>query len=776
MRSVIQVGDTVGPFTIIAKLGRGGMSTVYSAYETALDREVALKVLPIDLLEEPGFAERFEREARLIAKLEHPHIVPLYNYGIDDGVPWMALRLVRGGHLGERLERDAIGREAGLAYFTMVADALDHAHSLGVVHRDLKPQNVLLGEHGELYLADFGISRMLQGRTTITSTGAVLGTPQYMSPEQAQDSQVGPATDIYALGVMVYQWMTGVLPFDADTPYAVMYKHVNAPLAMDPLEPFPERSREVVGRALEKQSDQRWPSAGKFIEELAGALGVQEVPGQVLAAGKLPSSVAAAISARKLSRVPAAPTEYMGNAAGDTPPAGMRTPRSSTPTPRSGANPPVAPTMVQASASPDATTSRGRAVPPGGPGDDGGAAQGGGGSGGPVTPGELQFRPRTPPPPRKKMDPKLLGIGAGAALLLLLVLAWALAGSDDEAPPVDEAAVAAAQAPAAADAEAAPEESAEPPPLPAGDARLLMESDLACELSINGVRRGSLQAMTPLRLELAPGRYQLACTPPAHPDIVSSQVATVVREEPTVALFELKYEIEERERQRLAAERRKKEKAEAESQARQRQEDKEAAEARRLIEQARQREEDRVAEEERKLQEARNAAERRRREEALKLDEARRAAAARRAGGTPARTEVAPAPDAAEQARQAKARRDAEARRQAEAEEAARQAAAAQLAADAAAAAAAAPPPKRLTPIPVNTPQPSYPPDALRSGITGDVQVEITIGRDGQVKDVRILQARPRGSFEREVLSTVSTWRYQPLDEEVKLSRTFIFK
>ncbi|KFL36413.1 serine/threonine-protein kinase, partial [Arenimonas donghaensis] len=446
MRSVIQVGDTVGPFTIVAKLGRGGMSTVYNAYETALDREVALKVLPIDLLEEPGFAERFEREARLIAKLEHPHIVPLYNYGIDDGVPWMALRLVRGGHLGERLERDAIGREAGLAYFTMVADALDHAHSLGVVHRDLKPQNVLLGEHGELYLADFGISRMLQGRTTITSTGAVLGTPQYMSPEQAQDSQVGPATDIYALGIMVYQWMTGVLPFDADTPYAVMYKHVNAPLALDPLEPFPERSREVLARALAKQSDQRWPSAGKFVEELAAALGVEEVPGQVLAAGKLPSSVAAAISARKLSRIPAAPTEFMASAPAATPPAGMRTPRPGPQTPRPGAAEPAAPTLVQATPSPEAPTTQGRAVPPAGPG-----AGGGGAGKGPIAPGELQFRPRTPPP-KAKLDPRLLGIGAGAALLLLLVLLWAL-GGDDDAPPVDEAAVAAAEASAAEAAE-----------------------------------------------------------------------------------------------------------------------------------------------------------------------------------------------------------------------------------------------------------------------------------------------------------------------------------
>ncbi|HEX5756566.1 MAG TPA: serine/threonine-protein kinase, partial [Arenimonas sp.] len=252
MRNSIEIGQNIGPFVVVAKLGRGGMATVYSAYEPGLDREVALKVLPLDLLDQPGFSERFEREARLIAKLEHPHIVPLYGYGIDDGIPWMALRLVRGGNLGERFERSPPGQETGLAYFTMIADALDHAHSLGVVHRDLKPQNVLLGERGELYLADFGIARLLQGRTLITNTGAVLGTPQYMSPEQAQDGEIGPATDIYALGVMVYQWLTGILPFDADTPYAVMYKHVNSPLALEPLEKLPVKAREVLIKALAK--------------------------------------------------------------------------------------------------------------------------------------------------------------------------------------------------------------------------------------------------------------------------------------------------------------------------------------------------------------------------------------------------------------------------------------------------------------------------------------------------------------------------------------------
>lgn len=798
MRSVIQVGDRIGPFTIVARLGRGGMSTVYNAYEAGLDREVALKVLPIDLLEEPGFADRFEREARLIAKLEHPHIVPLYSYGIDDGVPWMALRLVRGGHLGERLERDIVSREAGLAYFTMVADALDHAHSLGVVHRDLKPQNVLLGGHGELYLADFGISRLLQGRTTITSTGAVLGTPQYMSPEQAQDSQVGPATDIYALGIMVYQWLTGQLPFDADTPYAVMYKHVNAPLQLEPLAAFPERAKQVLARALSKQSDERWPTAGRFIEEMAGALGVQEVPGQVLAAGRLPSGVAAAISARRLSKVPPAPTEFygtppQGSTPHGTPPVGTppqgSPPAASpprglppvadeprAPTPRPPGLGPVAPTVVHTPGSlPPITPPGSPPVPP--PPPPAAQATPPGGSG-PVTPGELQFRPRAAAPPSRKLDPKILGIGAAAALLLIALVLWALGGDDAPPPPIEPEPV--------ADAGPAqpPEAAAEPPPLPAGDARLLMESDLACALSVNGVKRYDLVANTPLRLELAPGRYQLACVSPKHPDVVAEQVATVTRDEPTVALFELAYEIERRDREREAAARRAREKAEADALAKQRREDAEEAETRRLIEEARRREEERVAEEDRKLQEARQAAERRRREDALKLDDARQAASARKAPSPAAST---PAPDAAataEAARQAQARRDAEARRQEEARRQAEQAEAARLAAEQqaareaaeAAAAAAAPAPRRTTPIAVSTPQPSYPADALRSGITGEVQVRITINRDGTVKDVEVLQARPRGTFERAVVSTVRNWRFEPLDEEVKLNRNFVFR
>lgn len=278
-------GQQFGRFQIVSRLGRGGMASVYTAYEHSLDRTVALKVMPEELLDQSGFIDRFEREARVIAKLEHPHIVPLYAYGIDEGQPWMALRLVRGGHLGERMENGALGRDAGLDYLDKIADALDFAHSQGVVHRDLKPQNILVGERGECYVADFGIASLLEGTTRLTQTGAALGTPQYMAPEQAKGEAVGPAADIYALGIIVYQWQTGLLPFDADTPYAVMFKHVSAPLPMTPLGHLTERAQQVIARALAKSPDDRWPMAADFVRELRACLAAPE-------AGAAPATVA----------------------------------------------------------------------------------------------------------------------------------------------------------------------------------------------------------------------------------------------------------------------------------------------------------------------------------------------------------------------------------------------------------------------------------------------------------------------------------------------------
>jgi TPR repeat protein/serine/threonine protein kinase len=264
-------GQKFGPFTIVSSLGSGGMASVYLAYQARLDRQVALKVLPPELLTGQGFVERFEREAKLIARLEHRHIVPVYDYGIESDLPWMALRLVRGGHLGDYIEKTS-DTAVGLSYFAMIADALDYAHSQGIIHRDLKPQNVLVSDRGELYLADFGIARLLGGGTILTQKGDFLGTPAYMAPEQVKFEALGSATDIYALGIMAYQWLTGVLPFRGDIPLAVMRKHADELPPLKPLERLPERARWVILRALEKEPQDRWPAAARFVAELEAAL------------------------------------------------------------------------------------------------------------------------------------------------------------------------------------------------------------------------------------------------------------------------------------------------------------------------------------------------------------------------------------------------------------------------------------------------------------------------------------------------------------------------
>jgi len=209
-------GTTLGPYRIKQQLGRGGMASVYVAHETALDRDVALKVLPREFLHDPGFAERFKREAKAIARLEHPQIVPIYAYDIDrvEGIPWMALRLVgsadpekrRGGALSQVLKHGLLGPERAVEILRGVADALDYAaHGKGIVHRDVKPQNVLLDEDGRVYLADFGIARILESSGGLTATGMITGTPQYMAPEQATGTKVGPTADVYALGIVAYE-------------------------------------------------------------------------------------------------------------------------------------------------------------------------------------------------------------------------------------------------------------------------------------------------------------------------------------------------------------------------------------------------------------------------------------------------------------------------------------------------------------------------------------------------------------------------------------------
>ncbi len=266
-------GTQFAGYTIESRLGRGGMATVYLAREAGLNRLVALKVLPEQLADEADFAARFAQEAQVIAGLDHPNIIPLYRFGIDEDVPWMALRYVDGGDFADRLTKRPLASEEALKVFRGVAAALDYAHRKGIIHRDLKPQNILLTPDGAPYLADFGVAKLLEGSGKLkTATGSIFGTPSYMAPEQAMGNPLGPYTDVYALAVMCFQWQTGQLPFDADTPHAILLKHVQEPLSQTAMGLMPVGVAAVIDRGLAKDPRQRFQNAGAFIEELERSL------------------------------------------------------------------------------------------------------------------------------------------------------------------------------------------------------------------------------------------------------------------------------------------------------------------------------------------------------------------------------------------------------------------------------------------------------------------------------------------------------------------------
>ena len=267
----LQPGSFFGPYRIVAPLGRGGMASVYDALDPALDRHVALKVLPAEFLHDPAFAVRFKQEARVAAKLEHPHIVPVHGFGIEGGRPWMAMRLVTGGSLARRVAHGPMPPREVAALLGDVAAALDYAHGRGIVHRDVKPANVLLDEAGRAYLADFGIARMLEGSSVATATGLIQGTPSYMAPEQAMGAKVDRLADVYALGVMAFECLTGRVPYTGTTPVAILMKHVQEPVPEPTEAEVSPPLAAVLRRCLAKAPGERWPSAGAFVAALEQA-------------------------------------------------------------------------------------------------------------------------------------------------------------------------------------------------------------------------------------------------------------------------------------------------------------------------------------------------------------------------------------------------------------------------------------------------------------------------------------------------------------------------
>ncbi len=271
------IGKRLGQYEILDIIGRGGMATVYRAHQPSMDRDVAVKVISGELSSNPDFIARFEYEARLIAHLQHAHILPVYDFGREDQILYLAMRLVDGGSLDQRLRQGPLPLTDVGRLFPQIASALTYAHNEGVVHRDLKPNNILLDKSGNPYLTDFGIAKLVQSSVAMTATGTVMGTPSYMSPEQWRGGTLDARADIYALGVMLYEMLTGKLPFIGETPFVLMYKHFDeVPPFVTTVNPgVPQSVDMVIHRAMAKDPADRYSSADEMAEDLAGVLAGQ---------------------------------------------------------------------------------------------------------------------------------------------------------------------------------------------------------------------------------------------------------------------------------------------------------------------------------------------------------------------------------------------------------------------------------------------------------------------------------------------------------------------
>ncbi|MFC1489536.1 SUMF1/EgtB/PvdO family nonheme iron enzyme, partial [Thermodesulfobacteriota bacterium] len=263
------------PYQIVDRLGVGGMATVFKAYQPRMDRYVALKVMARHFSKNPEFVSRFSQEARVIAKLEHPHILPVYDFGESEGYTYLAMRIVEGGSLSDlikrhrKLELDQISR-----IVSQVGGGLDYAHKKGVIHRDFKPGNVLIDEFENCLLTDFGIAKLVEVTSHLTQTGGILGTPTYISPEQGSGQPIDSRSDIYSLGVVLYQMVVGVVPYKADTPMAVIYKHIHDPLPLPRhrVPDLPESVERVILKALAKDPDDRHATAIELADSLQSAV------------------------------------------------------------------------------------------------------------------------------------------------------------------------------------------------------------------------------------------------------------------------------------------------------------------------------------------------------------------------------------------------------------------------------------------------------------------------------------------------------------------------
>jgi len=269
-------GSFIGPYRIVEVVGRGGMATVYKAYHEALSRHVAIKVLTGSLAEDESFRERFRTEAVTIANLRHPGILQVFDVGEQNGARYLVMEFVEGTTLAAKLGQPWPPHEV-VRTLTPVADALDYAHSRGILHRDVKPSNVLLTPDGAAILADFGLARIASAAVGLTRTGVLVGTPEYMAPEQAAGQNATSATDRYAFAVVAYEMLFGHVPYRSETPVATLLAHLHRPLPLDAESALvsPALVR-VLRKALAKEADRRYATASEFVEAMRAA--VAETP------------------------------------------------------------------------------------------------------------------------------------------------------------------------------------------------------------------------------------------------------------------------------------------------------------------------------------------------------------------------------------------------------------------------------------------------------------------------------------------------------------------
>jgi serine/threonine protein kinase/tetratricopeptide (TPR) repeat protein len=269
------IGTRLGSYEITEEIGRGGMATVYRAYQPSMDRHVAIKVIRGSLLGEAVGRDRFQREARVVARLEHPHLLPVYDFDGEHDPPFIVMRFLEGGTLKQVMEAGPLPAEEIIYTLRQAALALDYAHRQGVVHRDLKPSNIMIDREGNVFVADFGIARVSDAPRELTGTGIVVGTPGYMAPEQARGkAEVDGRADVYSLGVIVFEMLAGRGPFERESPLDELMAHIQEPAPdVRQLNPaLPEQISPVLQRALAKEPAQRYPTAGELVRELAGAL------------------------------------------------------------------------------------------------------------------------------------------------------------------------------------------------------------------------------------------------------------------------------------------------------------------------------------------------------------------------------------------------------------------------------------------------------------------------------------------------------------------------